>query len=400
MSSRKRRQQFEENDFLSSNVSKPLDPKSADAALYGFGDLAKDIAAADTQYQAIEAVDIFSILPNQIQPRYTIPHDLTEIYQFTPDNIPDIFGRWIADVELERKSDFNILNFLLGSDTVRGSQVEKDETELTALSTKPSHPKEKSLMKIIDLAASIRRDGLSNPISLVRQDNHFEIETGERRWLAYHLLYWKFGDNDLVDEKHPRNWSMIPSRMVPAVDVWRQASENNARDNLNAIGKARQLALLLMDLIGWENFAPFSNFPIEQEFYSQVGDGNQWRIPYGSGEQLLNAMGLSDASQIRQYRALLRLPNDVWRIGDDNNLTEGELRKYVAGDKSVTRVTVSGKSANTVLDKLANDANQWRKKIKSQMKSKDRAERENLKQLLAQEIDNLQSLMSELDNLD
>lgn len=401
MSSRNRRKQIkEEADFLTSDPNN-LDPKTADAIGFGkFGDLAMDIAAADQEYQAIEAVSIFDIVPNSIQPRYAIPHAISDIYSVTSDHIVDIFTRWIEEVQLARKQEFDVQSYLLGEQTKRGEQAEVPEEELPAIPTSSTSNIEKSLMKIVDLAASIRRDGLSNPVSLVRHDKLYELETGERRWLAYHLLHWQFGEADIVADNQKRNWSRIPSRIVKQVDVWRQASENNARDNLNAISKARQLAVLLMDLHGWDNFGTFDEFEDEQDFYAQVADGNQWRIPRGTGEKLLNAMGLSNAGQLRQYRALLRLPSEEWRKGDDENMTEGELRKVLSQLDTVTPVTVgTSKSNQNPVNKLATDANQWRSKLRKQLTT-DPTTRTELKTLIDDEIKQLQQLRDELDNLD
>jgi ParB-like chromosome segregation protein Spo0J len=401
MSSRNRRKQIQEESNLLTSDPNQLDAKTADAIGFGgLGDLAVDIAAADLEYQAIEAVSIFDIVPNAIQPRYAIPHVISDIYTIKSDNMVDIFTRWVEEVQLERKQEFDIQAYLLGDQTLRGEQAEAPEEELPAISTTSISNLEKSLMKIVDLAASIRRDGLSNPVSLVRHDGFYEIETGERRWLAYHLLRWQFGEADIITEGHKRNWSRIPSRIVKRVDVWRQASENNARDNLNAISKARQLAVLLMDLHGWQNFAHYDEYEDEQDFYAQVADGNQWRIPRGAGEKLLNAMGLSNAGQLRQYRALLRLPSDEWRRGDDENLTEGELRKILSQLDTVTPVTVStSKTQQNPVNKLATDANQWRNKLRHQITT-DPTTRNELKNLIEDEIKQLQQLMDELDNLD
>ena len=143
----------------------------------------------------------------------------------------------------------------------------------------------------------------------------------------------------------------------------------------------------------------FNEFENEQDFYSQVADGNKWRIPRGHGEQLLNAMGLSDASQLRQYRALLRLQPEDWRKGDDENLTEGELRKIINQSYTVTGVTVSSQKTQTnPLQKLATDADHWRKKIRKQMSSTDQDTRDELKLLVEDEIEQLKRIMEELDN--
>ncbi|MCY4246332.1 MAG: ParB N-terminal domain-containing protein, partial [Chloroflexi bacterium] len=259
MSSRERRRQIRAEDNLLFANPNSLDPKTADAIGFGLGDLALEIAAADSDFQAIEAVSIHEIYPNPIQPRYSIPHDLTDIFALQPASVVDILERWILEIQHEPgKQAFDIVAYLRGQTTDRGALAETDESPL-ADDDLPTSTKVAALMKLIDLAASIRRDGLSNPISLMHHGDRYEIETGERRWLAYHILYWKFGDGDKRPDGSIVNWSRIPARIVNRVDVWRQASENNARDNLNAISRARQLSLLLMDLHGWDNFAALAD---------------------------------------------------------------------------------------------------------------------------------------------
>lgn len=398
MSSRERRRKIQDEENLLFANPNTLDPKTADAIGFGLGELGLEIAAADSEFQPIEAVSIHEIYPNTIQPRYSIPHNLTDIFAFNPKNIVDIFERWIIEIQLEKgQTDYDIINFLLGSATDRGERVESEDGEAPPASQLASG-KELALMKLIDLAASIRRDGLSNPISLVQHDDRYEIETGERRWLAYHVLYWKFGDGDKRPDGSIVNWSRIPARIVKQVDVWRQASENNARDNLNAVSRARQLALLLMDLHGWQNFSKLDACENEQAFYAQVADGSTWRIPRGQGERLLNAMGLSDASQLRQYRALLRLPGELWRKGDDEDLSEGELRKMRAALDSVTRVTVArGKRKKDTIARLAADATQWRNKLRKEIDSIDLDNRPKIRKLIEAEIRQLLRLMADID---
>ncbi len=400
MSSRERRRKIQDEENLLYANPNSLDPKTADAIGFGLGELAMEIAAADSEFQAIEAISIQDIQPNAMQPRHSVPHDLTDIYPLTPDNIVDIFERWIIEVQLEKsQNDFDVTNYLLGETTERGDRAEKDESDGGSAIALAASTKEDALMKLVDLAASIRRDGLSNPISLVHHGDRYEIETGERRWLAYHMLYWRFGDGDVRPDGSRVNWSRIPARLVNRVDVWRQASENNARDNLNAISRARQLAVLLMDLHGWGNFTAYNECENEQAFYAQVADGARWRIPRGHGERLLNAMGMSEASQLRQYRALLRLPEELWRKGDDENLSEGELRKMKSALATVTRVTksASGKRKKDVVSRLAVDAGQWRKRLRKEISSPTTDTRPKLRRLIESEIRQLLRLMTELD---
>jgi len=272
---------------------------------------------------------IEEIYPNPTQPRRAIPNSVRQYWNGEPDSqsMAHFFEMWLQEMLLERgEQAYPLDDYLAGMPTERSRQVEEqDEKTLQQIgSLAHSGPNQAAFMRIVELAASIRRDGLTNPISVAEKGRYYEIETGERRWLAYHLLNWRIGEFD--DEKYDR----IPCRVVDGVNIWRQASENNARADLNAIGKARQFALLLMDLLRTEKdvkFKAFDYFQHEQEFYAQVADGNTYRIPHGTGEALLNATGLENAVQLRQYRALLRLPQTVWEWADDLNWTESFIRK-------------------------------------------------------------------------
>lgn len=399
MSSRDRRRHIRNTDNLLVSNPNAVDPKTVDAIGFGLGSLSEEIAAADSEFQAIEAVSIDKIYPNAIQPRNSVPHDITDVFPLIPENVVAIFERWIIEVQLETgQKDFDIKSYLQGAATERGEQAETfDERDIAE---QAPLPKEHSLMKLIDLAASIRRDGLSNPITLAHRQRRYEIETGERRWLAYHILYWQFGDGDRRPDGSIANWSRIPSRAVKQVDVWRQASENNARDNLNAISRARQLSILLMDLHGWENFSGRDAFAGEQEFYAQVADGGAWRVPRGKGEQLLNAMGLSNAGQLRQYRALLRLPGNLWRKGDDENLTEGELRKMKAALDTVTGVTVAGgkRQQQDAIARLTAAAADLQRKLRKEIDAGDSSARPKLRKLIRTQINQLISLEDEIED--
>ena len=252
-----------------------------------------------------------------------------------------VLDLWLAEAEKERKKPIDLSTYLTIGETDRGREAEEyqgdvDELPQIGVSEGESGPIEASFLHLVELAASIRRDGLTNPITVVRKGPKYTIETGERRWLAYHLLnayFESFGDSSEED------WSKIPARIMDEANVWRQASENNARDNLNAVSKTRQLALLLMDLLGREHFQPFEAFEVEQDFYAQVADGNEWRIPRGSGEMLLNAIGLKNPRQLRYYRALLRMPNELWIQADDLDLTEGAIRDLIQDTGKIVPVS-------------------------------------------------------------
>jgi len=276
-------------------------------------------------------VDIFEVAPDPLQPRRAMPHFVRGAWRFdlTADGMARLFGVWSQAASDELGSDvWPSLEAL-----VMGTDADTNESEGAELP-----PITANLLKLAGLAGDLRANGQTNPITVYKTAQGYKIETGERRWLAFHLL-------NIFDEN---NYRKIAAREVQGFSVWRQAGENSVRSELNAIAKARQLALLLMDLHGADNFAPMTDFAHEQQFYAQVSDGNQWRVPRGAGEKLLNAMGLTNTVQLRQYRSLLRLPVDVWEQADDENWAELRIRHYMAGD-TVTTVTVSDESPNVLV---------------------------------------------------
>ncbi len=291
------------------------------AASEGFGhDMGLSGAHIPTK-QIIKAkpIDIFSIQPSLMQPRRVIPST------YRHGAIIEQIERWLEDVEQLTGRSLPIRQLIMGEMELRTTADDDLHAYVDAA------PEEIPLLRLAALAASIHQDGLTNPITVVKSGDDYVIETGERRWVAYHLLnaYIEGGD-----------YKAIPARRMAELNLWRQATENTARDALNAIARARQIALLLMDMHGWEHFAPIESFPHEQDFYAQVADAHTWRIPYGKSDQLCLACGFENASRIRQYRALLKLTREQWTRADDNDIPEFELRKWMKL-KSVTAVTDS-----------------------------------------------------------
>lgn len=287
-----------------------------DRQVYGKSDLLGDIATADAQVERVKRIGIFEIHPDLSQPRRAVPSIIRERWDGTAAGIADLLMLWWGATQDERGTPFDLGAYLEGDETERSNE----STAHKGSEFKPG-PIEASFLTIIGLAASIRRDGLTNPITVARSERGYQLETGERRWLAYHLLHaWFDGHEGRPDEKD--TWAKIPAREVDRVDVWRQANENNARANLNAIARARQWSVLMMDLHGREKFKPYNAFSNEREYYAQVADLN---APYGTGEQLLNAMGVSSRSALTRYRTILRLADEIWQGGDDLNLSEEML---------------------------------------------------------------------------
>lgn len=271
-----------------------LSPESADEQLYGKVEIGKN--AGKTRIRPIE---ILKIQPDPLQPRRAIPSQIRGNWQPNPNEIAQFLEHWIAESKIDIAPYF-------------AAETDQETPD-------PENPTQAALIPVLQLAASIQRSGLTNPITVTKDGADYRLETGERRWMAFHLLHLLQPEND--------EWEKIPARIMDAHDLWRQAAENNARENLNAIGRARQYALLLMDLLreSGKELQPFSAFQSEREFYAQVVDE---RAPYGKNEQLMSAMGFTSRVSASRCRSLLTLPDEAWQIGDDYNLPQETLYEW------------------------------------------------------------------------
>jgi len=325
--SNRRRGGRDVNIFDSGGV---LTSEMTDSAIFG------NIAEVDAGRQVAKPISIFDIYPDPLQPRRAIPSPVREYWDGRPSTTPALFNSWYNLAVKERGSEFKIEPYLLALD-----EVERPES---------MGPIEEALVSILEMAANIRTNGLTNPITIANMGNGYRLETGERRWLAYHILSTYFED------EHEK-WGRIPARIVEKFSVWRQASENNARANLNAIGKARQLAILIMDLCQTHRGDTFRTYEqvtsqgdSERTFYAQVADGDLYPAPKGTGEALMTAAGFKTSSLMREHRALLKLPDEVWRIADDLNWTQGRIRQIVkqseGNSKTLIRLTLKQAKAD------------------------------------------------------
>ncbi len=316
--SNRRRDRQESNVFSSSGI---VTSEITDSAIFG------SIAEIDSGRQVAKPINIFDIYPDPLQPRRAIPSPVRLYWDGRPANIGTLFDTWFRMAIEERGEDFKIEPFLLALDEVpRPEKI---------------GPIDAALIDLLEMAANIRSNGLTNPITVANTGNLYHIETGERRWLAYHILNIYFEDEQ-------DKWNRIPARVVDDFSVWRQASENNARANLNAISKARQLAILLMDIHQSRSSAKFKTFEemvgqgeSDRAFYAQVSDGNVYPTPSGMGEAVLTAGGFKTPSQMREHRQLLDLPDEVWRIADDLNWTQGRIRQLVRQSRGDSNKLIS-----------------------------------------------------------
>jgi len=314
------------DNFFNNNDATPTSWDATDSQIYGGSEIFEQLGKVDSQVTRVQKLSIFSIMPDPTQPRRAVPSAVRQYWDGTPKGVPSLLHQWWEAIQNERGTVFDLGAYLEENERVRESD---DAIKLGIL--------EESLMTLVALAVSIRRDGLTNAITVAPISGQYRLETGERRWLAYHLLYaWFDGTNGKPDERSL--WEKIPSREVEAVDVWRQASENSVRANLNTISRARQFALLMMDLYAHQRrFQPLNAFPHERQFYAQVRELN---TPAGKSETLLNAMGVKHRSSLARLRAMFVLPDAVWQRGDDENWSEEWLYEmaHLEEDKALARM--------------------------------------------------------------
>lgn len=313
-----RRRQGRDSAFGDNNGTYTLE--ETDSAIFG------KIAEIDKGKQLAKPISIFDIHPDPVQPRRAIPSPVRQFWDGRLDSIADLLNRWLNMAFEERGSEFAIEPYLL----IQDEAVRPDKVG----------PIEAAFLDVVELAANIRKNGLTNPITIAQTGEVYRLETGERRWLAYHILYASF-------EGEQKTWERIPARLVEHSDVWRQAAENGVRANLNAVSRARQLALLIMELyrnLG-TTFQPYEQLiqpgMSDRVYYAQVSEGSHYDIPKGHGEAILNAMGLKQSSQMREYRGLLRLPDEVWQIADDLNWTQGRIRSLQRKSRDNSKKLIS-----------------------------------------------------------
>jgi hypothetical protein len=274
----------------------------ADAQTYGF-------TGIDGGFEGIEPISIFSIRPDPTQPRRAIPSSVRALWngEVTPDAMNRLLKDWEALAQQERGD-----HPLYTQQRLSGQEI-SEELENGSLAS--------SFLELIDLATSIQNVGLTNPITVVRQNNAYQLETGERRWLAYHLLYAYSSGDDA--------WADIPARIVAAFDRFRQATENILRGDLNMVARARQWALLVMTQHERQNgtqFASYDQSEDDHSFYAQV---IARKLTALNNAELMTACGVSSSSALGVYRTVLKLDGDEWIKADDESWSYAQIERLL-----------------------------------------------------------------------
>ena len=246
----------------------------------------------------VERILLELVRPDPLQPRRVLPDRIYQAFhadQMTPSQaLRELIQAAQLAARQQGRPFSNVLEIL-------GDPEDETREELPALS-----PEEQLVRDLVNLAITIRDDGQVNPLTVVDVSQgvtrQFRIETGERRYWATWLL------RDFIPGYESDG--MIPCIVIPheLASAFRQAKENTARSGLSAIAMARQAALLLLHVHGYE----MPNGPVKIAFYRQAIDltlrttrGNIQAKLFGNGRHY-NASSSADTktSEIirRSYR--------------------------------------------------------------------------------------------------
>ncbi len=266
----------------------------------------------------VERVLLELVRPDPVQPRRVLPEHIHLRFHnnhVTPTQALRELVQLVQIAARQRGRPFNsVLELLPNSD-----EDSEEETNATL------SPEEQLLHDLVNLALTIRDDGQVNPLTVVDVSQGvtqlFRIETGERRYWATWLLR-DFIPNYTGD-------GTIPCIIIPEKQssVFRQAKENTARSGLTAIALARQAALLLLAVHGYDLPA----YAVSNDFYRQALDLDL-RNKREYTAAILSAMGGVKRAQFSHIKNLLRLSDEALELADRHNLAEGRLRFVVNVD--------------------------------------------------------------------
>jgi ParB-like chromosome segregation protein Spo0J len=285
------------------------------------GDFANNVTEITGSGMKIASIVLDRIWPDPAQPRRVLPEVIRSEFLAGHVNARQALEQWEALVADEATSlgrprpDWKAL-------IERNPEDRSDDLSID--SPGQPGPEEELLRSIVATAATIRHGGQVSPITVMEVDSggYYRIETGERRYWAYHWL------NTWVSN----GFEQIQCIVVPQSSPWRQAAENTSREGLSAMAYARQLATLLLDLY---SITPDYSGSISNDWYRQALD---YRVPRGEGANLRAALGGIERSQFNRIQSLLGLPDPVWELADRYRLEEKRLRPVLKVDDESLQV--------------------------------------------------------------
>lgn len=280
------------------------------------GDLLGDMPQAFTDNSIrVERILLEMVRPDPVQPRRVLPESIHLNFhnnRVTPTQALRELVQIVQIAARQRGRPFNNVLELLPN----GDDEREDEPAVNL------SPEETLLRDLVNLAMTIRDDGQVNPLTVVDVSQGvtrlFRIETGERRywatWLLRDFIPGYTGDG------------MIPCIIIPAnrSSVFRQAKENTVRSGLTAVALARQAALLLLTVHGYEIPA----YAVGNDFYRQALELDL-RAKREYTDTILSAMGGIKRGQFSYIKGLLRLSDEALELADRHDIEEKKLRYVI-----------------------------------------------------------------------
>lgn len=260
----------------------------------------------------VERILLELVRPDPVQPRRVLPERWHLAFHNNRMTPTQALRELVQAAQIAARQRGRPFDGLL--DLLPNGEEETDEEAQGA----PS-PEEALLRDLVYLAVTLRDDGQVNPVTVVDFSDGvtqlYRIETGERRywasWLLRDFIPGYTGDG------------MIPCIIIPPQQAspFRQAKENTLRSGLTAVAMARQAALLLLTIHGYE----ISSVAVTNDFYRQAFELDLRN--YSS--EVLTAMGGISRMHFSRFKALLKLSDDAMELADRYNIDEKKLRYVV-----------------------------------------------------------------------
>ena len=264
----------------------------------------------------VERVLLELVRPDPVQPRRVLPENIHLRFHNNHVTPTQALRELVQLVQIAARHQGRPFNSVL--ELLPNPDEEGEADTNTILS-----PEEQLLHDLVNLALTIRDDGQVNPLTVVDVSQGvtrlFRIETGERRYWATWLLR-DFIPNYTGDGTIP--CIIIPEKQSSA---FRQAKENTARSGLTAVALARQAALLLLTVHGYEIPA----YAVSNDFYRQALELDL-RSKREYTDAILSAMGGIKKGHFSAIKGLLRLADDALELADRHGIEEGKLRHVIA----------------------------------------------------------------------
>lgn len=280
-------------------------------------DMLADYEITDFQEQGlrVERILLELVRPDPIQPRRVLPDRIYQTFHASRVTPTQALRELVQTAQIAARQRGRPFDGLL--DLLPSPDDENDDEQKTPLS-----PEERLLRELVTLAVTIRDDGQVNPLTVIDVSEgvtrQFRIETGERRywatWLLRDFISGYTGDG------------MIPCIVIPreSYSPFRQAKENTARTGLSAVAMARQAALLLLAVHGYE--LPIT--AVSNDFYRQALELDL-RSKREHTAEILTAMGGVSRMRFSQFKALLNLSDEAIELADRYDIDEKKLRYVV-----------------------------------------------------------------------